>query len=102
MSVRVSDRLVEPLRAQLESVEGLVSAYLVRKRVEHLAHRPKYVLGFCATRALRLRSEKRVAAVLNRIQGTVQFPGETLILSVEGENRRFARKFRRIERARVI
>lgn len=90
------------LQEQLRSVEGLVRAYLVRKRVVHLAHRPMYVLGYCVTRALWLHSGKRAAAVLQRIQEKVAFPGETLILNVESQNRRFARRFRQIEGARVI
>jgi hypothetical protein len=32
----------------------------------------------------------------------VSFPGETLIISVEGENARFARKLRRVALSRIL
>jgi len=40
--------------------------------------------------------------VLRRIQQGVQFPGEALIINVEGANYRFGRKFRRIRGARIL
>ena len=84
------------LRAQLQAIPGLRKAYFVKKRVEHLAHRPCYVLGFTVTGPFRFHSTKRAGEVLQRIQGAVQFPGETLILNVEGENYKFGRKVRRM------
>ena len=40
--------------------------------------------------------------VLRRIQESVQFPGETMILRVEGKNSAFGRKFRWMRRSRIV
>jgi hypothetical protein len=40
--------------------------------------------------------------VLQRIQDTVTFPGETLILGVEGGNAAFGRKFRWMRGSRIV
>lgn len=93
---------VENLRTQLRAVPGLRRAYFVRKRVRHFAHRPCYVLGFSVTGLFRLHSKKRVSEALQRIHETVQFPGETLIVSVDGDNYRFGRKFFWMRGARVV
>jgi hypothetical protein len=39
---------------------------------------------------------------MQAIQERVQFPGETLIFNVEGENYRFGRKFTWIRGSRVL
>src|SRR5262249_39737216 len=102
--VRTSDKFERPaidgaflaqMQAQLRAIEGLRKAYLVKKRVKHMPEQLCYVLGF-AVRGGWLPGQKKGSAqvVLQRIQETVTFPGETLILSVEGGNAAFGRKFR--------
>ena len=89
------------LQAQLAAVDGLRKAYFVRKRVRHMPERACYVLGY----TLRWRPWGRKAsaqAVLQRIQETVEFPGETLILGVEGANAAFGRKFRWMRGSRIV
>ena len=96
-----ADGLAE-LRTRLQAIEGLRTAWFVKKRVKHLAHRPCYVLGYSVTGPFRFHREKRATEVLRRIQQGVQFPGEALIINVEGANYRFGRKFRRIRGARIL
>jgi len=93
---------VAELRAQLRAIQGLRKAYFVKKHVKHLAHRPCYVLGFSVTGPFRFHSKKRAGEVLARIQKAVQFPGETMILNVEGDNYRFGRKFKWMRGARIL
>ena len=109
--IRLTDRyephglpndVLENLVGQLRAVEGLRKAYLVKKHVQHLAHRPCFVLGFTASGPLRWHSAKRAAEMVAAIQQTVVFPAETFILNVEGDNNRFAPKFRRIRGARIL
>ena len=45
---------------------------------------------------------KRAAAVQQEISSTISFPGETLILSAEGKNYAFGRKFRRMKGSRLL
>ncbi len=90
------------LREALGKIHGLRRAYLVKKRVRHLPHRPCYVLGFAVTAFWQLHSRQRAVDVLRRIQESVRFPGETLIIGVEGDNYRFGRKMRWMRGTRVL
>jgi Zn-dependent protease with chaperone function len=98
----LSEAQLAALVAQLHAVRGLRAAYLLRKRVEHFPQRLMFVLGYRATGWFQLHSKKRAAEVLRRMQESVQFPGETLIVNVEGENYRFGRKFAWKRGARVV
>jgi hypothetical protein len=90
------------LLEQLRSVPGLRKAYFVRKRVAHLKHRTLYVLGYRSSYPLQPGVKKRAAAAMQAIQEQVQFPGETLIINVEGENYRFGRKFAWMRGSRIL
>jgi Zn-dependent protease with chaperone function len=90
------------LVGQLRAIPGLRKAYFVRKRVARLAHRKLYVLGYRSSFPLQPGAKKRAAAAMQAIQEHVQFPGETLIINVEGENYRFGRKFAWMRGSRVL
>lgn len=98
----LEEKAVAALRRQLSGIPGLRRAYLVRKRMEHFAHLPFYVCGYAVTGPFRLHSKRRAAEVMQRIQASVEFPGETIILSVEGDNSRFGRKLRRVRGSRIV
>lgn len=110
-SVRLQDKFerhglppdaLEELRVQLRAVPGLRKAYFVRKKTLHFQQYPCYVLGFSTTGMLSLHTKRRVADVLQKIQASVRFPGETLIINVEGGNYRFGRKFWWMGGARIL
>jgi len=90
------------LRAALRAVPGLRRAYFVRKRVKHLPERTCFVLGFTVSPPFWLHSKKRAAQVQQAILQSVRFPGETLVINVEGENYRFGRKFRWMRGSRIV
>ncbi|HXV10385.1 MAG TPA: M48 family metalloprotease [Burkholderiales bacterium] len=96
------EEAVARLRQQLQRIPGLRKAYLVRKRVEHLSHHPLYVLGHVVSPWWKPHRKKLAATVQQAILDNVSFPGETLIISVEGENARFSRKLRRVTRSRIL
>ncbi|MBI1906058.1 MAG: M48 family metalloprotease [Rhodocyclales bacterium] len=98
----LSTDTLSALRAQLAAVVGLRKAYLVRKRVRHFPDRPCYVLGYNTTPFYRLRSKRRTEQVMRDIQSSVDFPGDTIIICVEGENYRFGRKLRFMRGTRVL
>jgi hypothetical protein len=109
--VRTSDKFerhgLEPqaldaLKTQLISIPGLRKAYLVRKRVKHMPERICYVFGYKVGSLFRWHTKARAAEVLAAIQEKVSFPGETLILCVEGENRAFGGKFRWMRGSRIV
>ena len=90
------------MQAQLKAIPGLRKAYFVRKRVKHMPQRACYVLGFTVGGWLPWGKKGSSQVVLRRIQETVQFPGETLILSIEGEHYQFGRKFRWMRGSRIV
>lgn len=99
----LSDESVAELREQLKRVAGLRKAWLVRKRIQHFPERPMYLLGYTASRSFfSWSNKKRIAEVLEKIKEQVVFPGETLIVNVEGDNYRFGRKFRWSRGSRII
>ena len=62
-----------------------------------------YLLGYSASRTFFSWSNKeRIAEVLAQIRDNVTFPGETLILNVEGDKYRFGRKFRWSRGSRIV
>lgn len=110
-AVRTSDKFerhdlsaeaLAQMQAQLRTVPGLRKAYFVRKRVKHMPERTAYVLGFSVGGLLPWGKKGSTQIVLQRIQELVSFPGETMILSVEGENYRFGRKFRWMRGSRIV
>jgi hypothetical protein len=90
------------MQVQLKSIAGLRKAYFAKKRVTHMQERPCYVLGFRVGSLLRWHTKRRAAEVLAGIQQAVSFPGETLIINVEGQNYRFGRKFRWMRGSRIV
>lgn len=96
------DEAIAELRRALKSVPGLRRAYLVKKRVMHFPQWPLYVFGFTANRWYWFSDRRRTQAIANHLQQSIAFPGETLIVNVEGTNRRFGRKFRWMRGTRVV
>jgi Zn-dependent protease with chaperone function len=72
---------------------GVRRAWLVRKRLQHRPESPLYVLGFKLTPWWKLRNARAIDALMQRIVGSIELPGETLVINVEGDNYRFGRKF---------
>jgi hypothetical protein len=91
------------IQAQLKAITGLRKAYFVRKRVRTMPERACYILGYTVRRGwLPWKAKGSVQVVLRRIQEAVVFPGETLILGVEGGNAAFGRKFRWMRGSRIV
>lgn len=100
----LDDQLVAALRAQLSAIPGVRRAYVVRKHVTQLTEHPLFALGF-TTRPWwcpRFLSHVDGSNVREKIAKDIQFPHEALIVCVEGDNRRFGRKWRRVRGSRVI
>jgi|SRR5271165_257058 len=90
------------LTLRLKAVKGIKRAYLVRKVDPRFPDKPLYVLGVKSTGFFQLHSQKRAAQAVKDIGEKVVFPGETLILNVDGNLYRFERKMRRVKRSKLI
>jgi Zn-dependent protease with chaperone function len=95
------EEVIEPLRRQLLAIPNLRKAYLVRRKLKHLPEQPQYVLGFRSTPWWKIGGKKVRAEVQAKIVNTVVFPFDALIISVEGENYVFGRKFRFMRGTRI-
>ena len=93
--------VLQTLVTRLSQIEGLRQAYLVRKRVTYRPDVPLYVLGFDAT-SLGFTGNARTLAVMQQLRDQVQFPGETLIINVDGADERFGREFRAMAGSRIL
>jgi hypothetical protein len=90
------------LLAQLRAIPQLRRAYLVRKVTRHFADVPMHVLGFQTSPWWALRSKATAAAVQEQILARAHFPGEAFVVNVEGRNREFAGKLRRVRGSRIL
>jgi Zn-dependent protease with chaperone function len=90
------------LQQQLRTIGGLKKAFLVRKRVKHFSDSPLYVLGHTTCRWWSLHSKRKAQEVQQQIIDNVIFPGQALVLNVEGANQRFARKLRFMRGSQIL
>lgn len=98
----LGEEQLETLRAHLRGVQGLGKAYLVKKQVRYFPDRPCYVFGFIVQRSGLLRRRRFTPEAVMVDLKHIVFPGETLIVSVEGVNYRFGRKFRWMRGAKIL
>jgi hypothetical protein len=98
----LSDAELSRLRESLRAIPGLRKAYFVKKRVRYLQHATCYVLGYRVTAWYQLHNKARAQEVLRGIKESIRFPGETLIMNVEGPYSQFGRRFRWMRGARVV
>lgn len=92
---------LEALLAQLRKIDGLRRVYLVRKATTHFHERPLYAVGFTVGLA-GFFSRARAHQIKHQVASETRWPGETLIIGLSGNNRTFARKFRRVRGSRVF
>lgn len=98
----LSEEQLAAFQAQLAALPALRRAYLVRKELRHFPERPCYVFGYSTAAWWQWPSKVRGDAAMQAMQQQVVFPAETLIISIEGNNLRFAHKLRRVAGARVL
>jgi hypothetical protein len=110
-SIRVDDKFephglddaqIAALRAKLRAIPGIYRAYLVRKHVEQFADRPLLVLGFTTKPWWQQHNAQRAQRIEDEIAKSVPLPHEGRIVCVEASNRRFGRKWRVVQNARVL
>jgi len=92
---------IERITEQLRAIDNLKEVYLVRKRVANFPEIPCYVLGFSLS-GLNFMAGGRRAAALERIRDEVEFPGETLIMCLDGDNKSFRKLLKNVPEARIL
>lgn len=82
---------------------NLRCAYLVRKETVHYADEPLFVLGIQRqTRWWRLESSAAAQVLVNQVSRDVKFPGETLIISLDGEYKSFRSRLRGVTDSLIL
>lgn len=93
---------LEPFQAQLANFPNLVSAYLVRKEVQHFPDHPMYVLGVIAKHRWYGISNNRLdAELVNELATKVSSPGRTLVLAMEQNFKWLRKRLRRVEGSEI-
>ncbi len=109
--VRISDKLlphglkaeqINALIRQLQPFTELRRVYLARKQTTHYQEHPLYILAFERRRQFwKFETSGAMQAITHRLGEEVAYPGETIIISVDGENKAFRKKFRAIAGAEL-
>lgn len=89
-----------PIVATLHEI-GIYRAWLARREIPDQPQRPQLVLGFRATRPLRMHSARRAEELQRAILARIEFPYDVIVLAVDGDNVNFGRKLRRIKGSRL-
>lgn len=94
--------LIAEIRAQLTECKPVYKAYLVRKRLRVLSHKPQYVLALRVTPFYRLHNtEKADKAVRTVLEKVLALPQGTLVFCADGDNSAFASRFRWMRGSRI-
>jgi Zn-dependent protease with chaperone function len=94
--------ILRRLTARLREIGTLRRVYLVRKQLRYLPEHPLYIVAFRVAPWYRTRNAALSAAVMQELRERVDWPGHTLILSVEVQPRAIRAKVRRVSQARII
>lgn len=76
--------------------------YLARKQILHYQDHPLYIVAFEGrTRFWKPASSGASEGIAQRLGSEVTFPGETIIICIDGENKAFRKKFRAVANAEL-
>jgi Zn-dependent protease with chaperone function len=90
------------LLEQLSRIPGLTAVYFARKLTRYFPEEPLYVMGYRVGRWWTLATSRKAQAVMARIKQEMSFPGETLILNIEGGSAGHRRSLRGIQGSRIL
>jgi murein L,D-transpeptidase YcbB/YkuD len=99
----LSDQQIAELMQQLQTfATDIRRVYLSRKQTTYYQDHPLYILAFeRRTRFWKLESGGAAEGIARRLGSDVTYPGETIIICVDGENKAFRKKFRAVPDAEL-
>lgn len=99
----LSDEQLTALTNQLRAcANDIRHIYFARKQTTYYQEHPLYILAFERRAAFwKLESAGAAAAISQRLGSDVTFPGETIIICVDGDNKAFRKKFRNVAGAEL-
>jgi Zn-dependent protease with chaperone function len=88
---------LQSLAGQLANYPEIRFAYLVRKTTRHYPEIPMYILGVQRRTAWwKLESTSAAQRLITRLCEELTFPGETLVVCIDGNNKSFRSKFKKV------
>jgi hypothetical protein len=94
---------VQRLCEQLSQMPRIKKAYLAQKRLKTMPEKPLYVLGVVPKVPwYQLNHDKANRKLVDELAAQLAFPGETLILALAGNNKRFLKGFRKLENSQIF
>ena len=108
---KLTDRLVphgldakeiESLRQQIGKISGIDKVYVVQKQCQYQPKRLFYVVGFSIKDSWKWGRKERIAAAMSPMRNEVVYPGETLIVPFDSDNKSFFRQMKEVEGAHLI
>ncbi len=98
----LDEQALAALREQLHGY-GLARAYLVRKQTKHYQHSPLYILAVERRTGFFGRGSKPSADELtSQLATEVEYPGETLVVALDGDNKSFRGKFKAVKGSLIL
>jgi hypothetical protein len=93
---------VEGLRTQLRRFDRIENAYLARKRVEHFADKPLYVLAVeTEARWYRSGTDEADAELLHTLSQRMEMPGESFFVILNNNFRKTKKTLRTMDNALI-
>lgn len=96
----LDEATVVRVREELAGCRGIQAAYLVRRSVACLPHRPFYVLGVVPSRGFG-RGDEAEARLLRRLATEVRLPADTCVVLLPRDNKPLWKAFAQTEGARI-
>jgi hypothetical protein len=94
---------VERLRGQLSPFPQIKTAYLAQKRLEKFPEKPLYVLGIVTNASwYQFNRTDSNRQLVNEMVSQVSFPGETLVVVLDGSYKKLLKGFRRLEGSQIF
>jgi len=94
---------VKRLCEQLSQLPRVKKAYLAQKRLKLFPEKPLYVLGVVPKVPwYQLNHDKANRKLVDQLAAQLSFSGETLILALAGDNKKFLKGFRKLEGSQIF
>ncbi|HYG10898.1 MAG TPA: M48 family metalloprotease [Pyrinomonadaceae bacterium] len=94
---------VERLREQLSPFPQIKAAYLAQKKLEKFPEKPLYVVGIVTnSHWYQLNRAASNRQLIDEIVSQVAFPGESLVVILEGDYKKMLKGFRKLEGAQIF
>jgi hypothetical protein len=97
----LTEEALAALVERLRPITEIRELYLVRRRLKLQPEKDCHVLGFKCTAWWRWQAESKVAALQKRILENANLDGAVFVICLESDNARFAKRFKKVGRARI-